>query len=76
MFYSLVYVVRLRVTDFCWSATDTSVSPCLWIGTSLGGVISVTLTLPETNDDRVLCLQSVLAVASGEFIVTYDIVTL
>lgn len=40
-------------------------SPCLWVGTSLGGVISVTLTLPETNDDRVLCLQSVLAVASG-----------
>lgn len=37
------------------------------MGTSLGGVIIVTLTLPETQDDRVLCLQSVLAVASGEF---------
>ncbi|XP_074605595.1 syntaxin-binding protein tomosyn [Brevipalpus obovatus] len=44
---------------------DSSFGPCLWVGTNLGSALSVIITLPETNDDRVLCLQSVLAVTSG-----------
>ncbi|XP_053208518.1 syntaxin-binding protein 5-like [Panonychus citri] len=45
--------------------SETSYGPCLWVGTNQGSALSVTITLPETNDNRVLCLQSVLAVSSG-----------
>uniref|UniRef100_T1JZT1 V-SNARE coiled-coil homology domain-containing protein n=1 Tax=Tetranychus urticae TaxID=32264 RepID=T1JZT1_TETUR len=45
--------------------SESSYGPCLWVGTSQGSALSVTITLPETNDNRVLCLQSVLAVSSG-----------
>lgn len=45
---------------------DSSYGPCLWVGTNLGSIIVVSITLPETNDNRILCLQSVLAVPSGK----------
>lgn len=45
---------------------DTSPSPTLWVGTSCGSVIVVSLTMPD-NDNRELCLQSVLATPSSTY---------
>ncbi|XP_027194887.1 syntaxin-binding protein tomosyn isoform X3 [Dermatophagoides pteronyssinus] len=44
--------------------TDTCPSPTLWVGTSCGTVIVITLTMPDSMDNRVLCLQTVLATPS------------
>lgn len=62
---NLEAVQFLTFAETFTTKAESSLSPCLWVGTALGAVICVSLTLPETNDDRVLCLQSVLAVASG-----------
>ncbi|KAH9511947.1 Syntaxin-binding protein 5, variant 4 [Dermatophagoides farinae] len=44
--------------------TDTCPSPTLWVGTSCGTVVVITLTMPDSMDNRVLCLQTVLATPS------------
>ncbi|KAJ6215817.1 hypothetical protein RDWZM_010317 [Blomia tropicalis] len=40
---------------------DTNPNPTVWVGTSCGSVIVIALTMPDNVDNRVLCLQTVLA---------------
>ena len=40
---------------------DLSPTPTLWVGTSCGAVVVISLTMPDNMDNRVLCLQTVLA---------------
>lgn len=44
--------------------SDTSTSPTLWVGTSCGTVIVLTLTMPDSMDNRELCLQTITATPS------------
>ncbi|XP_017493106.1 PREDICTED: syntaxin-binding protein 5-like, partial [Rhagoletis zephyria] len=40
---------------------DSTPTPTLWVGTNFGSVIVISLTMPDNYDNRVLCLQTVLA---------------
>ncbi|RWS07834.1 syntaxin-binding protein 5-like isoform X9, partial [Dinothrombium tinctorium] len=57
--------LKNKVIDLREANKIDSFGPCLWVGTSLGSVIVITISLPDTIDNRILCLQSVLAVPCG-----------
>lgn len=44
---------------------DTSPSPCLWVGTTLGTVLVIVLNLPPGGEQRLL--QPVIVSPSGEY---------
>ena len=41
---------------------DNVATPTLWVGTSCGSVIAIALTMPDSVDNRELCLETVVAV--------------
>lgn len=47
---------------------DTTPQTTLWVGTSCGSVVIVSITMPDNMDNRELCLQTVLATPSRELL--------
>lgn len=50
---------------------DSSLSPALWVGTSLGTVLAISLNMPPPGEQRLL--QPVIVSPSGEFIFIYNL---
>ncbi|TSL47641.1 Syntaxin-binding protein 5 [Bagarius yarrelli] len=62
---------REAITAFHFSQTylrktDSSINPALWVGTSLGTVLAISLTMPPPGEQRLL--QPVIVSPSGTFI--------
>ncbi|XP_053087738.1 syntaxin-binding protein 5a isoform X1 [Pangasianodon hypophthalmus] len=62
---------REAITSFYFSQTytrkmDSSISPALWVGTSLGTVLAISLNIPPPGEQRLL--QPVIVSPSGTFI--------
>lgn len=62
---------REAITSFYFSQTytrkmDSSLSPALWVGTSLGTVLAISLSMPPPGEQRLL--QPVIVSPSGKFI--------
>ena len=58
----------ISALHFCETFTrkaDTSPSPCLWVGTTLGTVLVIVLNLPPGGEQRLL--QPVIVSPSGEY---------
>lgn len=60
---------REAITSFYFSQTytrkmDSSLSPALWVGTSLGTVLAISLNMPPAGEQRLL--QPVIVSPSGE----------
>lgn len=60
---------REAITSFYFSQTytrkmDSSLSPALWVGTSLGTVLAISLNMPPSGEQRLL--QPVIVSPSGE----------
>ncbi|XP_043924785.1 syntaxin-binding protein 5 isoform X2 [Protopterus annectens] len=56
----------ISALHFCETFTrknDTSISPCLWVGTTLGTVLVIALNLPQSGEQRLL--QPVIVSPSG-----------
>lgn len=63
--------VREAITSFYFSQalvrkTDSSVSPALWVGTSLGAVLSISVNFPPPGEQRLQ--QPVIVSPSGKFV--------
>ncbi|KAM9495395.1 syntaxin-binding protein 5a isoform 2-T2 [Clarias gariepinus] len=62
---------REAITSFHFSQTytrkmDSSLSPALWVGTSLGTVLAISINMPPSGEQRLL--QPVIVSPSGTFI--------
>lgn len=51
---------------------DSSLSPALWVGTSLGTVLAISINMPPSGEQRLL--QPVIVSPSGEFILLYILI--
>lgn len=61
---------REAITSFYFSQTytrkmDSTLSPALWVGTSQGTVLAISLSMPPPGEQRLL--QPVIVSPSGEF---------
>nr|XP_014351738.1 PREDICTED: syntaxin-binding protein 5 [Latimeria chalumnae] len=56
-------ISALHFSETFTRKTDTSTSPCLWVGTTLGTVLVIVLNLPPGGDQRLL--QPVIVSPSG-----------
>ncbi|CAG2106890.1 unnamed protein product, partial [Medioppia subpectinata] len=59
-------VLYIAFAETYCTKSDQSTSPCLWVGTSLGSILVISLTLPDSTDNRILCLQTVIASPSDQ----------